>query len=232
AGNRPRHRNHRHGSGGGRPDHRDRLRRARERLPDRQHLSPIHQPPALGVAGGLQRSRPVGRVPGRQARLCGGRGRVSRIRRRRTARHPQCRVRHRVLERGTRPHGASPVRSRARGRHADARAPKTSRRLEQPRRALRPLRHRQLPAHEARRAARRRDPGRGLYRASRRQAGRSRPDAASGPKCRRARPCGRARRRSAPGHLTPERRGAQCASRLHRITGRARDLARIRFGLL
>jgi hypothetical protein len=61
AGTRPRHRNHRDGSGGRRPHHRNRLRRTRERVPDRQHLSPIHQPSALGVAGRLQRSRPVRR---------------------------------------------------------------------------------------------------------------------------------------------------------------------------
>ena len=42
---------------------------------------------------------------------------------------------------------------------------------EQPRRALRPLRHRHQRAHQARRAARRRDPGRGLSRAARRPAG-------------------------------------------------------------
>ena len=128
-------------------------------------------------AGRLQRARPHRRVPRRQAALRRGRRRLrSPSSATRRLVDPQRRLRHRLPQCRARAAPAIPPLDLTRVVDTLALARrKHPGRPEQPRRALRALRHRQFAPHQARRAARRRDPGRGLYRADRRQAGRSRP---------------------------------------------------------
>ena len=99
-------------------------------------------------------------------------------------------------------------------------------RAEQPRRALRPLRHRQFAPHQARRAPRRRAPVRSLHRAHRRQAGRSQPVAAPAPSPPSRASSFAARSGVAVSRLTDAERDG--SPRLHREPRRRGDLARLR----
>ena len=96
ARDRVRHRNHRPRSLSGRPAGRDRLRRAGQRLSDRQQLPPLSQSRARHAGGRLQGARPVDRVPQGQAVVRRRLRRVPRLRRRRAAGRAQRDVRSRL----------------------------------------------------------------------------------------------------------------------------------------
>ncbi len=160
-----------------RPRHRARRHRARQSLPDRPHLPPIHQ------SAGPRRST---RSAGEARHLDGPARRLSRASPTSPKTSWNSSMAHiwsptmpasdiAFINAARRSARTAARRAVARGRHAGDRQAQASDGAELARRALPPLRHRQQPPHQARRAARLRTPGGSLHRADRRQAGRARP---------------------------------------------------------